>query len=48
MFFLPFYLVYCIAYNTFAPSNNKNDTTKTGTFPWWPLTPNKIRRGLLN
>lgn len=38
-FFRTFVWSFAKFFITFAPSNKKNDKTKTGTFPWWPLTP---------
>lgn len=40
-FFRTFAWSFAKFFITFAPSNKKNDKTKTGIFPWWPLTPTK-------
>lgn len=38
-FFRTFVWFFAKFFITFATSNKKNDTTKTGIIPWWPLTP---------
>lgn len=48
MFFLPFYLVYCIAYSTFALSNNKRQQNKIGYFSLVAAYTYQNLRGLLN